>query len=58
MVVVTFVLVYAMCATVVLLVVAQDRRRVGRPQGPRPGERAAPHQARGSQHELVFTTQH
>jgi hypothetical protein len=57
MVLVTFVLVYALCATVVLLAVAQDRRRIGGPQGRR-SDRAGQHEARGSQHELVFTTQH
>jgi hypothetical protein len=57
MVLVTFVLVSALCATVVLLAVAQDRRRIGGPQGRR-SDRAGQHEARGSQHELVFTTQH
>lgn len=58
MVLVTFVLLYALCATVLLLAVAQDRRRAGGPHGRRSGDRAAQHQPSGSQHELVFTTQH
>jgi hypothetical protein len=52
MVVLTFVVLYALCATVLLLAVAQDRRSEkgrGRPKGEsRPG----------GQRELVFTTQH
>jgi hypothetical protein len=54
MVLVTFVAVYALCATVLLLAVAQDRRAGGH----RSRRRDARPRSRGTQHDLVFTTQH
>jgi hypothetical protein len=50
MVVLTLVALYALCATVLLLAVAQDRRREPRRRGIEP---RAP-----GQRDLVFTTQH
>ena len=55
MVLVSFVLVYALCATVLLLAVAQDRRG---PHGRRLGRRGAGKRGCGTQHDMVFTTQH
>ena len=55
MVLVSFVLVYALCATVLLLAVAKDRRG---PQGRRLGARDPGKRGRGTQHDMVFTTQH
>jgi hypothetical protein len=57
MVLVTFVVVYALCATVLLLAVAQDRR-VGGPRPRRRRQHDARQGSRGTQHDLVFTTQH
>jgi hypothetical protein len=57
MVLITFVVLYTLCATVLLLAVAQDRRRAAGSPG-RSAARSAGRPARGSQHELVFTTQH
>ncbi|MDA0699740.1 MAG: hypothetical protein O3A02_00820 [bacterium] len=58
MVLFTFVIVYSLCATVVLLAVAQGRRRAT--GGGKPGASAqrGPHHAGGNQHDLVFTPQH
>jgi hypothetical protein len=50
MVVLTLVFLYALCATVLLLAVAQDRRRGSGRRGSEPQV--------GGQRELVFTTQH
>lgn len=50
MVVLTLIFLYALCATVLLLAVAQDRRRGASRRGAEP--RA------GGQRDLVFTTQH
>jgi hypothetical protein len=56
-VLITFVVLYTLCATVLLLAVAQDRRRAAGSHGRR-AEPSSPRRNRGSQHELVFTTQH
>ena len=57
MVLLTFAVLYALCAAVLLLAVAQDRRRTGAALGRDPA-RPSSRQGRGSRHELVFTTQH
>jgi len=58
MVLFTFVIVYTLCATVVLLAVAQDRRRATGAGKPGASAQHGPHHTGGNQHDLVFTTQH
>jgi hypothetical protein len=58
MVLFTFVILYSLCATVLLLAVAQDRRRhtgVGSDRGSSP---PAPNAMATGRHEFVFTTHH
>ena len=58
MVLLTFAVLYALCAAVLLLAVAQDRRRSGDALGRGPAQPPSSRQGRGNRHELVFTTQH